>query len=262
MIHDTLYRESTGSWDHGKLSDEGYTVFPNSSITAMYNQCRFCANTTIIAFQDINGFVQVGNLTSSGWSLSQLGNGMQPAVGTGLALQPFYRANTSDQVNLYYQKDGELNMTLAAYQESHPENSGQSPLTPSSDCFLADHHHRPRLAFQCQRARRIPLWVSDRRRIVVLEHHHRAGIVDPAAESGSRGRQGQHLGRHHQVMVYPLRISLDHGQFDRQRKGLWPSGDDCHGRGVCRDPGGRRDAQDRNLAVAGRLYLVGCGWVD
>ncbi len=39
----------------------------------MYNQCKMCANTTIIAFQDTNGFVQIGNRTSDGWASTQIG---------------------------------------------------------------------------------------------------------------------------------------------------------------------------------------------
>ena len=52
----------------------------------MNHRCLFCANTTIIAFQDEKGFVQIGNLTSDGWQLKQLGPALEPAMGTGLAL--------------------------------------------------------------------------------------------------------------------------------------------------------------------------------
>lgn len=85
----------------------------NSSLSAMYNWCSLCANTTIIAFQDENGFVQIGNSTSGGWTLTQLGQDLEPALGTGLALQPFYRTGQVDQVNLYYQKSF-LNLSLAS----------------------------------------------------------------------------------------------------------------------------------------------------
>ena len=72
---------------------------PNSSLAAMYNQCDLCANTTIIAFQDENGFIQIGNLTSNRWTLGQMGAALDPGMGTGLALQPFYLrgAGGSDQ---------------------------------------------------------------------------------------------------------------------------------------------------------------------
>lgn len=85
----------------------------NSSLAAMYNQCRLCANTTIIAFQDKNGFIQIGNLTSGGWALTQLGPALDPGIGTGLALQPFYLNGSADQINLYHQRS-DLNMSLAS----------------------------------------------------------------------------------------------------------------------------------------------------
>lgn len=63
LIHDISYNSSTGEWSLGALSYQGYTAMPNSSLTAMYHQCKLGANTTIIAFQNENGFVQIGNLT-------------------------------------------------------------------------------------------------------------------------------------------------------------------------------------------------------
>lgn len=114
LIHDISYTPSAGKWNLGVLSDQGYTAMPDSSLAAMYNQCRLCANTTIIAFQDKNGFVQIGNLTSDGWILTQLGSALDPEIGTGLALQPFYRNGSKDQINLYHQKSN-LNMSLASW---------------------------------------------------------------------------------------------------------------------------------------------------
>ncbi|KAL9608036.1 MAG: hypothetical protein Q9167_007104 [Letrouitia subvulpina] len=96
-IHDATYTPSTDIWRSGALSDRGYTAIPNSSLTVMYNQCRLCANTTIIAFQDKNG------------------SSLDPAIGTGLALQPFYRGGLEDQINLYYQKS-DLSMGLASWK--------------------------------------------------------------------------------------------------------------------------------------------------
>ena len=78
----------------------------------MYHQCSLCPNTTIIAFQNENGFVQIGNLTSRGWALTQLGPANNPAIGTGLALQPFRWNEFPDQVNLYHQSS-DLNMSLS-----------------------------------------------------------------------------------------------------------------------------------------------------
>ena len=103
---------------------------PNSSLAAMYNQCNRCANTTIISFQDNNGFVQIGNLTSDGWSLTQLGPALNPEIGTGLALQPFYRNGSEDQINLYHQKSS-LNMSLASWKPAWINNGGLFIIVPS-----------------------------------------------------------------------------------------------------------------------------------
>ena len=100
---------------------------PNSSLAATYNQCSLCANTTIIAFQDENGFVQIGNLTSGGWTLTQLGSALDPEIGTGLALQPFYLSGLEDQINLYYQKSN-LNMSLASWTPASRNNGGTSDI--------------------------------------------------------------------------------------------------------------------------------------
>lgn len=83
----------------------------------MYNQCGLCANTMIIAFQDTNGFIQIGNLTTGGWVLTQLGPALDPGIGTGLALHPFYLNGSADQINLYHQRS-DLNMSLASWKPS------------------------------------------------------------------------------------------------------------------------------------------------
>ena len=91
----------------------------------MYNQCSRCANTTIVAFQDENGLVQVGNLTSDGWMLTQLGSVLDPKLGSGLALQPFYLPGSEDRINLYHQKYN-LNMSLANRKPAWKNNGGLS----------------------------------------------------------------------------------------------------------------------------------------
>ncbi|KAL9036679.1 MAG: hypothetical protein Q9214_006029, partial [Letrouitia sp. 1 TL-2023] len=129
LIHDIIYTPvngTEGNWTSGSLSDQGYIAMPNSSLTAMYNQCTLCANTTMIAFQDKNGFVQFGNLTAHGWTLTQLGVALDPKKGTGLALQPFYRPGAEDQINIYYQKSYH-NLSLACWKPVLPrEKEGWS----------------------------------------------------------------------------------------------------------------------------------------
>lgn len=128
LIHDVVYTDTTRTWTSGILPSQGYAAMSNSSLSAMYNQCKLCANTTVIAFQDKNGFVQIGNFTSSGWSLTQLDQSLNPIMGTGLALQPFYRAGMEDQINLYHQKSG-LNMGLASWKPALANSNG--PFIPN-----------------------------------------------------------------------------------------------------------------------------------
>src|SRR3954453_10252272 len=105
-----------------KLGGSTSHCVPNSGLSAMYNQCRLCSNTTIIAFQDQNGIVQIGNLTSAGWTLTRLE--LTPHLPTGLALQPFYRSGMEDQINLYYQ-NADLSMNLACWVPAMANSGGE-----------------------------------------------------------------------------------------------------------------------------------------
>ena len=89
----------------------------NSSLAAIYHQCRLCPNTTTIAFQDTNGFVQIGIPTSRGWALTQLDPALDPAMGTGLALQPFYRNGEADEIDLYSQNSS-LSLSVSKWRGS------------------------------------------------------------------------------------------------------------------------------------------------
>ena len=124
LVHDIIYTGSTGDWSAGTVSVNGYTTMPNSSLSAMYNWCRLCANNTIIAFQDENGFVQIGNHTSRGWNLNQLGPALKPVMGTGLAL---HYTGEEYQINLFYQKSF-LNLSMACFNPKNPD--GLSTITP------------------------------------------------------------------------------------------------------------------------------------
>jgi hypothetical protein len=81
----------------------------------MYWQCKLCSNGTVIAFQDENFTLQFGNLTSSGWTLTQID--VEVVENTGLSLQPFPRDSQPDQINLYYQTT-DSNLTISAWMGS------------------------------------------------------------------------------------------------------------------------------------------------
>ncbi len=75
-----------------------------------------------MVYQDTNGFVQFANLTTSGWELTQLS--VNPVANTGLALQPFPRTGTEDQINLYYQMSS-LNLSLATWTSTQGTGGGE-----------------------------------------------------------------------------------------------------------------------------------------
>ncbi|MCJ1465115.1 hypothetical protein MMC07_003731 [Pseudocyphellaria aurata] len=112
LIHDISCTASTANCTSGTLSAQGYTAMPNSSLSATYDWCSVCANNTIIVFQDEGGSVQIGNFTPDGWTLQQLGQSLEPEMGTGLALVHSHYGSFNHGINLYYQKSA-LNMALA-----------------------------------------------------------------------------------------------------------------------------------------------------
>ncbi|KAJ8067294.1 hypothetical protein OCU04_004652 [Sclerotinia nivalis] len=113
LLHDIIYDVTSDSWNEGTLSSENYIISENSNVAVMYWQCLLCTNTTIISFQDVNNRIQVGNLTSTGWVLTQIN--VDVVDNTGLALQPFYRLNQAHQINLYYQQP-DSNMAISAWE--------------------------------------------------------------------------------------------------------------------------------------------------
>ncbi|APA11683.1 predicted protein [Sclerotinia sclerotiorum 1980 UF-70] len=113
LLHDIIYDVASDSWNEGTLSSENYIISENSNVAVMYWQCLLCTNTTIISFQDVNNKIQVGNLTNTGWVLTQIN--VDVVDNTGLALQPFYRLNQAHQINLYYQQPNS-NMAISAWE--------------------------------------------------------------------------------------------------------------------------------------------------
>lgn len=114
---------------------------PNSSLTAMYNQCKFCANTTLIAFQDMLGFVQIGNLTSAGWTLSQLPPMYDWAPVTGLALLPNYAKGLQDEICLFFQNSA-LIMEMAKWTSAVNYDGSPSITFPIPNFLSLTFEHR------------------------------------------------------------------------------------------------------------------------
>ncbi|KAH8779064.1 hypothetical protein BGZ57DRAFT_853997 [Hyaloscypha finlandica] len=49
-VHDLLYNSTSRKWSQGILFQKHYEAYPNSTMSAMYHQCRLCSKTTIMTF--------------------------------------------------------------------------------------------------------------------------------------------------------------------------------------------------------------------
>lgn len=130
---DIIYTDSMGQWSPGTFAAQAYTAMANGSLSAIYNWCDRCANTTLFAFQDGNGSIKIGNFSDSavdngsispGWTVTQLEKGLSPTSGTGLALHPFYRPGMEDSINLYYQKSPLMELSLTDWRPAALNNNG------------------------------------------------------------------------------------------------------------------------------------------
>lgn len=121
LIHDVIYNSKTERWIEGDLSRQKLITSSNASLSALYWQCARCTDTIIIAYQDVNNFVQIGNRTSAGWVFTQIN--MNPIQNTGLALHPAFLEGVSNQINFYYQKSN-LNLSQACWIPALDDKSG------------------------------------------------------------------------------------------------------------------------------------------
>jgi hypothetical protein len=116
IVNDMIYSPNTKSFSPGVLANRQYRSIDNGSLAALYDQCVLCGNTSIFAFQDEHGFIQIGNYSlSDGWSLTQLGAENVPLPGTALAMRPKYVINSTDTIEVHYQRLGNLEMAQVSY---------------------------------------------------------------------------------------------------------------------------------------------------
>jgi hypothetical protein len=119
IVNDLVYNTTSKGFGRGILGDRLYKSISNGSLAALYDQCELCGNHPLFAFQDENGFVQIGNYSKSdGWSLTQLGSENDPLPGTALAMRPNYRAGLRDQIDLHYQRISNLGLTQVSFRDT------------------------------------------------------------------------------------------------------------------------------------------------
>ena len=83
-------------------------------MAVLYNQCFLdCANSTIIAYQDVSGFMRIGVHTLAGWVVQQLD--LNNINNTGLALTHWPDADWDvNRTQLYYQSS-DLNLSMISW---------------------------------------------------------------------------------------------------------------------------------------------------
>jgi hypothetical protein len=119
VVNDIVYNATSKGFGRGILGDRQYKSMSNGSLAALYDQCDVCgsSNNPLFAFQDKNGFIQIGNYSkTTGWGLTQLGPENDPLPGTALAMRPNYRAGLRDQIDLHYQRISNLDLTQVSYR--------------------------------------------------------------------------------------------------------------------------------------------------
>ncbi|KAM3070438.1 hypothetical protein ACMFMG_010262 [Clarireedia jacksonii] len=138
-LQNLIFSSDTSAWTAGNLSAQNIAVYPSSSLTALANPCPSCTYTTILVYQDTQGFINIANQTdlNAAWETSELTG--QP-LGVNFALQNNTDPGTAGHwVNFWYQQsNGDL-----AYLFWNPD-AGWSSLTTipqyqtfSKNTFLA-----------------------------------------------------------------------------------------------------------------------------
>ncbi|KAM3064766.1 hypothetical protein ACMFMG_012079 [Clarireedia jacksonii] len=111
-LQNLIFNSSTSAWSPGKISASNISVYPFSHLAALANPCISCIYTTIVVYQDMQGFISIGNQTDidGPWDTSKRWG--EP-LGVSFSLQN----NTdpgiiSNHANLWYQhRNGDI-MTL------------------------------------------------------------------------------------------------------------------------------------------------------
>lgn len=106
-LQNLIFSASTSTWSPGKISAQNIDIYPSSTLAALYNPCITCRYTTILAYQDKQGYINIANQTNvnNAWQTRSMFGG---TLGATFALQ-----NNTDagdigiRANLWYQGDSQ-----------------------------------------------------------------------------------------------------------------------------------------------------------
>lgn len=122
LLHNIVFNSKIGSWVEGDLVNEKLMPSLDAGVSVAYHQCARCSNNTVIAYQDLNGFLQIGNRTSDGWILTQID--ANPIDNTGLALALVVALGLPKNICVYYQAPN-LKLSQHVWKPVDVNNSGE-----------------------------------------------------------------------------------------------------------------------------------------
>lgn len=123
LIHNVVYNSTSNHWVEGDFSNQKFISSPDSSLSVTYNQCASCENSTIIAYQDINGFVQIGVQTSARWRVKHFN--LHSIVNTGLALKTNQDSESSAVGAFLVYQRSDLNISAVWWRTTDEDIRGK-----------------------------------------------------------------------------------------------------------------------------------------
>ncbi|PQE32674.1 Fucose-specific lectin protein [Rutstroemia sp. NJR-2017a WRK4] len=125
-LQNLVFSSSTSSWSPGNISAQNINVYASSNLAALANPCIPCTYTTIVAYQDTQGFISIANQTelNGEWNTTEL---LGQSLGVSFSLQNNTDpSNVGIRANLWYQEsDGGM-----MYIFWHPDTGWSNPSHP------------------------------------------------------------------------------------------------------------------------------------
>ncbi|PQE03074.1 Fucose-specific lectin protein [Rutstroemia sp. NJR-2017a BVV2] len=138
-LQNLVFSSSSSSWSPGNISAQNINVYASSNLAALANPCVPCTYTTIVAYQDTQGFISIANQTEldGQWETSELSG---QSLGVSFSLQNNTDpSNIGIRANLWYQDSNGWML----YLFWHPGLSSFLNSISSSSFPNIPSHHKP-----------------------------------------------------------------------------------------------------------------------